>query len=133
MFSPPAASLPPATKRFQRRSATMSETPLHTLEAFHQGLRDHRRVILFKHSPICPVSAAAQAEWQRFRSAHPDVPTLFVDVIGDKPVARGLAEACGVAHASPQAILFVDGQASWNASHGSITAEALTAAWDSTG
>lgn len=107
----------------------MSQTDLHSMDAFEQSLAAHPRVLLFKHSPICPVSSAAHGQWQAFRTDHPDVPTLFVDVVADRPVARGLAKACGVPHASPQAILFADGKALWNASHGAITADTLGAAW----
>ena len=52
-----------------------------------------------------------------------------MDVIADRPVARGLASACGVPHQSPQAILFRGGQPVWDASHGAITAASLAAAW----
>ena len=75
------------------------------------------------------MSAAAHREWEAFRVARPDVPTLIVDVIADRSVARGLGEACGVKHQSPQAILFRDGRPTWDASHGGITAESLDAAW----
>jgi bacillithiol system protein YtxJ len=107
----------------------MSQVELHTLDAYREGLADHPRVLLFKHSPICPVSDAAHAEWQQFRSEHPETPTLFVDVIADRPVARGLSDESGIPHASPQAILFADGQPVWNASHNAITAASLSAAW----
>jgi bacillithiol system protein YtxJ len=56
-----------------------------------------------------------------------------VDVIADRPVARGLASTCGVPHQSPQAILFRDGQAIWDASHGGVTADELAAAWQEHG
>lgn len=108
----------------------MPQTVLHSLEDFEGGLSAHPRVLLFKHSPICPVSHAAHEQWERFRRKHPDVPTLFVDVIGDRAVARDLAAACGVPHASPQAILFTDGRPTWDASHGGILVETLQAAWD---
>lgn len=84
--------------------------------------------MLFKHSPICPISAKALTEWDRFLKLRPALPTLFVDVIADRAVARGLAQECGVAHQSPQVILFKDGRPAWNASHDAITAEALEAA-----
>jgi bacillithiol system protein YtxJ len=50
-------------------------------------------------------------------------------VIADRPVARGIAEQCGVKHQSPQAILFERGRAVWHASHDAITTGALHAAW----
>ena len=105
----------------------MSEV-LHDLSAWRAALARHRVAFCFKHSRICRASAAAHAEWLAFTAAHPEVPTLFVDVIADRAVARGLAEECGVAHASPQAILFRDGRAVWSASHRAITAAALARA-----
>ncbi len=106
----------------------MPTTSLHDLPAFRAALAKHPALMLFKHSPICPVSARALREWQAFTAAHPELPTLFVDVVADRGVARGLAEECGVAHQSPQAILFRNGQAAWHASHDGITAESLQGA-----
>ncbi|HZM00592.1 MAG TPA: bacillithiol system redox-active protein YtxJ [Planctomycetota bacterium] len=106
----------------------MSTETLHDLAAFRAALRRHPVVMLFKHSPICPISAAALEQWERFREARPELPALFVDVIADRAVARGLAQECGVAHQSPQAILFRQGRAVWDASHDAITAAALDAA-----
>lgn len=108
----------------------MAQESLHDLSEFHSALTRHERVMLFKHSPICPVSHGAHEEWDAFAADRPDAALLFVDVIGDRPVARALAKESGVAHASPQAILFVGGRARWSASHGAITRAALVAAWD---
>ena len=107
----------------------MSDTILHTMDQYHAALAAHPRVLLFKHSPICPTSATAHREWVDFASRYPDVPRLFVDVIGARPVARGLAEASGIPHQSPQAILFEDGVPVWHASHWHITFESLVTAW----
>ena len=101
---------------------------LHDLQAWRNAIARHASVMCFKHSFACPISAAAYEEWKQFVGAHPEVPTLFVDVIADRAVARGLAEECGVAHASPQAILFRGGRAVWNASHSAITADSLARA-----
>lgn len=107
----------------------MPQTALHSLDEYRAALAAYPRVLLFKHSPICPVSHAAHGEWEAFRLAHPEVPTLFVDVIAERPVARGLAQDAGVPHASPQAILFVAGKAAWDASHSAIQRSALEGAW----
>lgn len=105
------------------------ELVLHDLDAYERALAAHPRILLFKHSPVCPVSAAARAEYTQWRLDLPDVPTLFVDVIADRPVARGIADRCGVRHQSPQAILFEQGKPVWNASHDAITVDSLHAAW----
>ena len=87
-----------------------------------------RRFLVFKHSLICPTSAAAFAEYQSFRAARPDVPAKWIDVIGERPWARHVAEATGVAHESPQALYVRDGAVVWHASHGAITKRALEGA-----
>ncbi|HLQ37461.1 MAG TPA: monothiol bacilliredoxin BrxC family protein [Planctomycetota bacterium] len=107
----------------------MAETILHSLSDYDAGIAAYPRVLLFKHSPICAVSAAARAEYETFRAAEPGLPTLFVDVIAERATARALATACGVQHQSPQAILFAGGRPVWHAAHGAITAAALALAW----
>lgn len=111
-----------------RHDRGMPEQVLHSMAAFEAALAAPR-ILLFKHSPACPISAAARAEYDAFCRDLPDVPTAFVDVIADAAVARGIADRCGVRHESPQAILFAAGRAAWHASHRAITAAALHAAW----
>ncbi len=106
----------------------MPQRVLHDLDDFDTAIRGSR-VLLFKHSPACPISAAARDEWDAFRGEVPDATTLFVDVIADRPVARGIAERCGVRHESPQAILFDGGRPVWHVSHGAVTRASLRAAW----
>ena len=107
----------------------MPEQPLRTLEAYREAVASHPAVLLFKHSPNCPISDAALGRWRAWCDDHPEVPTLMVDVIADRPVDRGLAEECGVVHASPQAIAFRDGRPVWDASHDAITGESLDEGW----
>ena len=109
--------------------ALMPEHVLHDLAAFDRALQQHPRVLLFKHSPACPISAAAREQYEQWKAERPDAPALFVDVIADRSTARGIAERCRVKHQSPQAILFEQGHAVWHASHDAITAGALHAAW----
>ena len=106
----------------------MPETRLHDLATFDRALQGPR-VLLFKHSPACPISAEAEAHYEAFCRELPDAPTLFVDVLADRAVARGIAARCGVRHESPQAILFEQGRPVWHASHRAITLGALHAAW----
>jgi bacillithiol system protein YtxJ len=86
-------------------------------------------LLLFKHSPICPVSARAKTELERFLAARPEVPSALVDVLVARPLSQLVAARSGVRHESPQALLFVDGACVWNASHGAITRAALERAW----
>lgn len=84
--------------------------------------------LVFKHSLICPVSARAFAEYDAFRAAHPEVPTAWIDVIGERTWSQHVAAVTGVPHESPQALVVRDGRVVWHASHGEITRKALAAA-----
>ncbi len=106
----------------------MPEQIVHDLAEFERALQ-LPRMLLFKHSPACPVSAAAHDAYAEFCAAHPDAPTVFVDVLADRAIARGIADRCGVRHESPQAILFEQGHVTWHAAHAAITRGALEAAW----
>lgn len=84
------------------------------------------RALVFKHSTRCPVSSVALAEVEAFAGANPDVPVVIVDVIARRDVARAATARFNIPHASPQAILLVDGEAAWNASHFGVTATTLS-------
>lgn len=84
--------------------------------------------LLFKHSLICPASTRAFEEYRAFLAAHPEVPTAWVDVIGQRPLSRAIEQRTGVRHESPQALLFVGGEVRWHASHSGITRRALSEA-----
>ena len=81
--------------------------------------------VVFKHSQICPTSARAFSEWKRFASAHPDVPTRWIDVIAQRPLSRHVEAATGVRHESPQALVVRDGAVVWHGSHFDVTVSAL--------
>ena len=81
--------------------------------------------LVFKKSPICPVSFAAEGELTRWLAelaeGHPPLHVAIVDVIGEKPLARGLTKELGVQHESPQALWFEEGELRWHGSHGQLT------------
>jgi bacillithiol system protein YtxJ len=87
------------------------------------------RFLVFKHSLICPTSDRAFAEYEAFHAAHPDVPTAWIDVIGERAWSRHVAAQTGVTHQSPQALYVVDGRVAWHASHDEITRRTLAAAF----
>ncbi len=85
--------------------------------------------VLFKFSPRCPVSFAAEEEYDAWLSALPEKPAFRIariDVVHQRELTRAVAVEVGVRHESPQVIWFgADGKASSHASHGDITREAL--------
>lgn len=86
--------------------------------------------LLFKHSPICPVSDRAFGQYRRFLAERDDVPTGWIDVIAQRPTSQDVARRTGVRHESPQALLLRGGRVTDSASHGGITAAWLDDAWE---
>jgi len=106
-------------------------TPCVSEDDFRRMLADsaHGPVLLLKHSTSCPISAAARRAYVQFADTMPEVACREVLVIEQRPLSRQIAEETGVAHQSPQVILFVNGQPVWHASHWNITIEALRLAY----
>lgn len=84
--------------------------------------------LLVKHSLICPVSGRAFHRYGAFLGTHPGLASAWIDVIGQRPLARAVAERTGIRHESPQAILLRAGRAVWHASHDAITEASLAQA-----
>ena len=88
-------------------------------------------VVVFKKSPICPVSTRAEVEFKTWLATLGDSDTTriaMIDVIAEKPLARGLTAALGVVHESPQALWFSKGELAWHNSHGALTRDLFAAA-----
>lgn len=81
--------------------------------------------IIFKHSTRCPASAAAHHEMEQFLAKHPGLPIYLVDVIEWRNASDHIADATGIQHESPQAIILKEGTVAWHGSHSSITLDAL--------
>jgi bacillithiol system protein YtxJ len=90
-----------------------------------ESVLENTLVVLFKHSPTCPVSWMAHREVTRFFSAQPDIPTYLVSVRRRRDVARHIADKTGVMHESPQVLIFRGGTIAGVASHDEITADWL--------
>ncbi len=85
-------------------------------------------VLIFKHSTQCPISSEAYREFKRFAESSSSLPCALVLVIENRELSNTIASRLGVRHESPQAIVVKNGQAAWNASHWSITADSLSQA-----
>lgn len=85
------------------------------------------RFLLFKHSTTCPISLGAFRRYEAWMASAP-VPSAWLHVVEERPLARAVSERTGVRHESPQALLLEHGRCVWNASHHAITAESLTTA-----
>lgn len=96
-----------------------------TDEAALSAAVDQPVFLLFKHSLICPISAAAFDEYRGYLASGAEVPTAWLDVIGQRPLSKAIEAQSGVTHQSPQALLFKQGEVVWHASHGAITQDSL--------
>lgn len=88
-------------------------------------------VVVFKKSPICPTSHRAEYEFKRWLAeldAADPVRIAWIDVIEERPLARGLTAALEVEHQSPQALWFTGGELAWHDSHGALTCARFTEA-----
>lgn len=85
-------------------------------------------VLIFKHSTQCAISDQVYEEFSRFLESTTEITCGLVLVIESRALSNAIASQLGVRHESPQAILLKDGKPKWNASHWSITADALTRA-----
>ncbi len=102
---------------------------IHELKEFEEVFTSsaNKPVFIFKYSPICPVSFAAQRQWESFLAeSSPDVfEAYLINVITSKKTARGLCEIIDIEHQSPQAILLHNQKCIWHDSHSAITARNL--------
>ncbi len=90
-----------------------------------EDLLTNRIAVIFKHSTRCPISSAAHSEVENFAENHPEVPVYLVRVIQNRQASDQVASRFGVAHESPQALVFRDGSLIWHGSHYDVTSAAL--------
>ena len=95
------------------------------------GSSSDRPVFIYKHSPVCPVSARAAGHYHDFAeedSSSP--PPLFtqIQVIENRDLSNEIESRLEVRHESPQLLLLRDGKVDWHASHFSITGKAIASA-----
>jgi bacillithiol system protein YtxJ len=105
--------------------------PLRTLDDLDAAIAGSstRPALVFKHSTTCGTSAYAHEEVESLLE-EPDLraEVYIVDVRAARPVSTAIAERSGIRHESPQALLFVNGQVVWHASHFRLTRDTLAAA-----
>ena len=86
--------------------------------------------LLFKHSPICPISDAARRRLESFVADQSELAWGWLDVIAQRAWARGIVAEHDIRHESPQALWFAHGKCIWHASHDAITETSLAEARD---
>lgn len=105
------------------RRLTLDPDPAAALAALRDASRSGP-VVVFKKSPTCPVSHRAEWEFKSWLRGLADAAPLryaLIDVIAERPLARGLTELLAVKHESPQALWFERGELTWHDSHDALT------------
>jgi bacillithiol system protein YtxJ len=97
-------------------------TPVSDMETFDRLVEQSYQepVVLFKHDPFCPISAAAHRELQQVPE-----PVSLIDVEHETHISAEVAKRTGVQHESPQVIVLNQGGPAWSASRYEITQEAV--------
>jgi len=93
-----------------------------------EEIRNQDLAVLFKHSPTCGVSWAAETQVKKFMAGNPDIPVYTISVRRDRELSRRIAEETRIRHESPQVIVFRRGVPVANASHQDVTLDFLSQA-----
>lgn len=99
--------------------------PAVALAAIRAASRE-QPVLVFKQSPICPVSHRAESElvrWVEALGEHAPFALAMIDVIAERGLARGLTAELKIQHESPQGLWFAGSELTWHGSHGELNAE----------
>jgi bacillithiol system protein YtxJ len=92
----------------------------------------HRKVLIFKHSTSCPISAHAWQEVQNLiRQSSDEVQVAMVKVIESRPISNQIALDLKIKHESPQILLLSKKNVIWHCSHMAITQSAIELALSS--
>lgn len=79
----------------------------------------NNRVIIFKHSTSCSISALALSKFERNWNFD-NITPYFIDLLSFREVSNHVAEVFNVEHQSPQLLVIENGQCVNHASHNSI-------------
>ena len=109
---------------------TTNEFPFVHVNSFQEvvpWLQHPGKVFIYKHSTRCGVSFAAMRRLMQLEPKD-DEHWIYIDVVGQRPISLGIAEALDVWHQSPQLILLQDGKVLEHTSHSGVN-EDTVAAW----
>ncbi|MGI9254015.1 MAG: monothiol bacilliredoxin BrxC family protein [Thermomicrobiales bacterium] len=103
---------------FHRKPARFEEpfTGIIDGDALEALLSAPGQTLLYLHDPWCPINTRAMSELDALPG-----PIHTVDVSTQRDLSHAIAQRTGIQHQSPQAILLVDGQPVWHASHHRIS------------
>lgn len=103
-------------------------THISDLDKISQLSKEHK-VLLFKHSTRCSISAAAldrlERNWKESDSEK--IKPFYLDLLNHRDISNQIAEIFAVEHQSPQVLLIKDGKCIYSETHYGISYEDLMA------
>ena len=98
---------------------------LSSIDQFEQVLKDNKYVFVLKHSDTCQSQQMHTIDLINFYMKE-----IWMAVLSRsrRKLSDYIAEKTNVKHESPQAFYFIDGEATWNASHSDINVSSLAQA-----
>ncbi len=113
----------------QPKSAGIPWETLNKVEQLEdiKALSKTQKVLIFKHSTRCSISASALHRLERSwnQSEVENVKTYFLDLIQFRNVSNQIAEEFGVPHQSPQVLIIDQARAIYDNSHMGIVYDEL--------
>jgi bacillithiol system protein YtxJ len=100
---------------------------IESIEQFDQLVESGDTFFMLKHSTTCPISQAGYDEATKFEKNGQDS-CYYLTVQDSRELSNHIAEKFHIKHESPQAILFVNSDVAWHASHFKITSRSMAAA-----
>ncbi|MFA8343995.1 MAG: bacillithiol system redox-active protein YtxJ [Rhodothermaceae bacterium] len=83
----------------------MELTTVNEFEEIVSADSSEKEIIIFKYSPICPISKRIEREFDRwFESKNSDLTLYKINVISSRTLSTHLADYFNITHESPQLI-----------------------------
>lgn len=95
---------------FIYRKLKMEKKYIHNKEAYQQFIHSAPVTIVFKEG-TCGISTYGWETLEAGMKAHMHIPVAVVVVVQDRPLSNFIEEETHIIHASPQVIIYKDGQA----------------------
>jgi monothiol bacilliredoxin len=86
-------------------------------------------VLILKHSKTCPISAWGKSRVDSFLKKHDELEAYLVVVQEERGLSNEIAQALGIPHETPQALVVRDGKAVEALSHYRVTKSNLSRAF----
>jgi bacillithiol system protein YtxJ len=86
-------------------------------------LSHHRPQVIFKHSTSCSISSISKSRFENSGDSLSSADVYYLDLLSYRTVSNNIAEKLGVHHESPQVIVIINGEVTYDESHLDISVE----------